>query len=371
MDKTVTNETTTYNPDTRLETGGTYPVYKTVNHGIAGVDAGGTVNVRTGIYYELAQADTAYKIAKNMTIQAYNSEAVTLTYPADNPPIYGDGPDYGFLVSVWANVTLDGIVFIGMRDEGEQSGGYDVTLGITQYGQGTIKNCTFRKAGHAAIKYAATAGNVIIEKNIFEDTGHTALDHHIYISEGSAEIHTTIRHNVFDGAAGYGIHLYDRNPQNVDIYGNVIINNGNGGILLGGTGHNVVNNTICNNSGYGGIVFWKEECAGNVVKNNIIRGNSPDILMDDAGANTVGYNNKHTLEGSGYDDDETDLDADPLFVDVTPETWDDYRLSAESPMIDAGADVGAGFIAILDPASTTRPATKEQGATREIGAFTI
>lgn len=73
--------------------------------------------------------------------------------------------------------------------------------------------------------------------------------------------------------------------------------------------------------------------------------------------------------GVGYSSSD-DVDVTPGFIDSTPETWDDYRLDVGSPMIDAGTDVGADYTALLDPASTTRPIPKNQGANRDIGAFT-
>lgn len=374
-------ETTTYDPATRSAIGGAYPVYKTVNAAIAGVETGGTINVRAGTYKELARANTCYPVEKSMTIQAYNGEAVTLTYPDGNPPLYAGGPDYGFVVQInIGTVTLDGLTFVGMLDEGNQDGGYDYIVSIGQTGQGTIKNCTFQKAGHASIKYGVTGGPVTIEKNIFSDCGHSYLDHHIYIDSGNDGTYkTTIRHNAFTDVAGYAIHLYVA-PDNCEIYGNVIHHCGTqggsgGGIVLGGTGHKVYNNTIVDNYGMGGLLIWSDYSINNEIKNNIIRGNATvdlDVALANPGPNAGATNNIDTINlhgGAGYSSSD-DVDVDPQFAEATPDTWDDYRLDALSPMIDAGTDVGAGYVAILDPEQTTRPAPKDQGASRDIGAFT-
>jgi hypothetical protein len=381
VDGTLSVDTDSYNVATRSGSTGTKRGYKTVNSAINAVSTGGIIYVRAGTYSELGQADTCYPVNKNMTVQAYNGEAVTLTYPTGDPPLYGGGPDYGFVIHVNnANLTLDGITVVGMQDETDQTGGYDVNVYFSG-ASGTIKNCTFNKAGHAAIKFGGIPrGAITIEKNIFNGCGHTYFDHHIYIpSDWDGSQVMTIRHNAFTNVAGYALHFYAA-PDNIKAYGNVIHGCGTdggegGGIVMGGSGHRIYNNTVCNNYGIGGLLVWGDYSINNYVSNNIIRDNqTTDIAVrsDIIGVNTCSKNNKHTIDNPGSQgyDGSTDFDVDPQFAGSPLNSWDDYRLAGGSPMIGTGADVGEEYKAILDPAQTTRPTPKDQGANRELGAFT-
>jgi predicted outer membrane repeat protein len=100
----------------------------------------------------------------------------------------------------------------------------------------------------------------------------------------------------------------------------------------------VINCTIVGNSSstLGGGIYSTDELGGHTlatVFNSIVWGNSPDEVVDVAGAmTTVNYSDVlGGWPGTG------NIDADPMFV--APGSGD-YRLSAGSPCIDAGHNWG-------------------------------
>jgi len=381
--------TATYSIAGRNGSGTDGIAYKRLEDALTAIQANGNVIIRSGAYSAVtnyaANAQCCFWIQQAVTIQNYGGEAVTLTYTGGSPPLIGT--DYGPIIYATAsNWTLDGVTVSGTRPLGDSPGGGDTDVNI-QFG-GTIgnvvtRNCTITNAGHAGVKFQATSGQVLVERNHFGTTGFTGRDHHVYAHDGNATYPAIFRFNEMTAASGYALHWYDQ-AVNMQAYGNIIHHCGGnytpvggGGILMSGTGHLIVGNTITDCTGYGGIVFWKNAAGGNIVKNNIIRNGAnvtDDIVLDAAfGPNTVGHNNKHTISADpngAYAPGGTDLDTDPLFVSGSPATWIDYRLQAGSPMIAAGEAQSSPFNQALDPAATTTPTAKTQGAPPTIGGFT-
>lgn len=381
--------TTTYDAATHGANGTDGTAYRSLTAALSYITSGGTITLRGGTHADLTSFTSGrqccFSLTKAMTIQAYSGETPTITYPAGNPPVY-DTNNFGPILYITASsIVLDGLTITGTQAAGDCAGGLDtdVNVDIAAAISGfTLRRCTIQNFGHAGIKFG-TGGNggaLLIERNRFLGGGFTQRDHNIYAATGSAPpafaYDTTIRFNEVTGAHGYGIHCYS-DPQNVKIYGNIVHHNGDdpvngGGILMAGTGNEVYNNTICDNIGYGGIVFWKQIAAyTNIVKNNIIRDNTTDVRLDASnGTNTVGQNNKHTISGSNYSPAGTDLDTDPLFTSASPATWTDYTLQAGSPMIAAGEAQSSPYDQGLDPAQTTTPTAKTQSSPPTIGGFT-
>lgn len=138
-----------------------------------------------------------------------------------------------------------------------------------------------------------------------------------------------------DGQSGIVVNKGSGNQ----IYGNVVLRNGDG-ITLGYTKNAVIyNNTVHGNRNVG--IDVKEGASGTVVKNNISYQNRVNI--QNIGTGTVQANN---------------LTADPKFVGPTT---DNFRLQAGSPAIDKGVslvDVKMDIDGILRP----------QGSAYDIGA---
>lgn len=117
------------------------------------------------------------------------------------------------------------------------------------------------------------------------------------------------------------------------VVGNLVYNNGGGGLLITESGALVANNTVVNNPGnWNGMSL---QGSGHTVKNNIFYQNSVNGILD--ATNLVG--------------------ANPLFVSGT-----DFHLQAGSPAIDRGTAIPE---ANIDIEGTPRP----QGASFDAGAY--
>lgn len=385
----ATSSTGTYSIANRNGSGTDGIAYKSLADAIPALNAGGTILLRSGTHTAITDfgggSQCCFWINKALTIQNYNGEAATLTYPAGTPPLIGS--DYGPIIyATVGSWTLDGVTVSGTRPLGDSPGGGDTDVNIqfgATIGDMTIRRCTITNAGHAGIKFQATSGQVLVERNHFGTTGFTGRDHHVYAHDGNATYPAIFRFNEMTAASGYALHWYDQ-AVNMQAYGNIIHHCGGnytpvggGGILMSGTGHTVINNTIADCTGYGGIVFWKNAAGGNTVKNNIVRNGAnvtDDIVLDASfGPNTAGHNNKHTISSDpngAYAPGGTDLDINPLFTSGSPATWTDYTLQGGSPMIAAGEAQSAPYNQALDPAQTTTPTAKTQANPPTIGGFT-
>ncbi|MEA1878352.1 MAG: DUF1565 domain-containing protein, partial [Bacteroidota bacterium] len=114
------------------------------------------------------------------------------------------------------------------------------------------------------------------------------------------------------------------------IVGNIITNCGagrGGGILFqDGATPTIINNTIVGNYAYTTVNGGLQQDGG-IIKNNIIRDNTPAVNLHAGGA-IVEYNNiQNGPTGNG------NIDVDPLFVD---QATGDFGLQEGSPCIDAG-----------------------------------
>lgn len=386
-DNSLAADTTTYNPATRLGTGGTDRAYKTLLGAVTAVTAGGTVYIRAGTYREKGQADICYPISKSLTLDCYNGEAVTLTYPVGSPPLAGTG-EYGQIVKVSgsADVTFEGrkgLVIVGTHAEGDSaSQDLDINLLLETTGTVSVRQVKFQGYGHASIKTSANYAGLTVEQCAFEAGGFTQRDHHVYEPKGGG----TYRHNSFAGHAGYAIHVYDNVPRACAIYGNVVFSGGGtyapvagGGMLIStGAAHVVRNNTIYANNGYGGIVFWKDYGSGpsvtfesNILWGNAAAGAAADLVCDNAfitgshndiGTQVMGGAVLGTYTGTN------DLSSDPLVATTPPDSFDDLRLQAGSPCV--GAGVATSGVTLLDPAVTAWPTPKASSTAADAaGAF--
>jgi len=194
-------------------------------------------------------------------------------------------------------------------------------------------------------------GPIIITKNYIHDCVQGCIQ--IAITGSNSEI----SYNIIDG---FGTSVYTGGPtsgkfvairlgshqmgvnnvQNVKVYNNVIIN--------GGTA-----------SGSGAITIAVDGMEGASIKNNIFYNNSCQdikIIKNPVGVFDIDNNLYHHTEATGgwnwnyrkYDalldlqtasvEDYNSFDADALFIGS-----DNYHLRADSPAIDAGADVGLNY----------------------------
>jgi Right handed beta helix region len=186
-----------------------------------------------------------------------------------------------------------------------------------------------------------SGSNSIFEGNTIYNVGGNAVQ--IFTRMGNALVDNIVRNNtIYDYAkAGVGNGVYTAG-SNTLVYNNVIYqteDNPNAvGITLDGNGGKAYHNTIYRN----GYIGLSVAGTASMVRNNITFQNGTDILPS----------------GSQYVIDHN-LAADPMFVSLG--TFD-FRLSANSPAIDAAASVSQ---ISTDVYGRSRP----QGSANDIGAF--
>lgn len=174
----------------------------------------------------------------------------------------------------------------------------------------------------------AIANNTIIENTA--DYGAGILCH---ASSATITSNAITKNSAIFGA---GIFCENSSPiiQNNVIERNSVISDG-GGMYCNDSFPAVINNTITGNYADfdgGGISCWSNSKLN--ILNTILWSNSPnEIYVDDSSWVNIAYSD---IQG-GYPG-VGNIDADPLFVDVTNS---DYHLQVGSPCIDAGTPVGA------------------------------
>jgi hypothetical protein len=194
-----------------------------------------------------------------------------------------------------------------------------------------------------------TLHDIDVVANVVSKCGGSSLDHGIYVSHPGG----TVANNISYGNAGYGIHCW-HNCNNLVVSNNLVFDNDEGGILIGqGDGPNhgevaadnfIVSNNIAVNNGEYGI-----EESGTTGPNN-------RYLNNNVFNNVAGGLELQTGQEMGT------ISASPRFVDFRPDGTGDYRLSSNSPIIDAGTTEGAIG---MDIVGNSRP----RGAGVDIGVY--
>ncbi len=341
--------------------------FRTINVGINAAGAGDTLLVRGGTYREFVLRSASpvrsasFYITKSITIKGYQAEDAVLTYDPGNLP--REDNDKGPIILIEApNVTLEHLIIIGTRQLGDNAKeDTDINIWLSNSPNTVIRNNRIYDAGHAGIKQGGPG--LIVEFNEFANIGFTQRDQGIYTydTSGGAKI---IRYNDFHNITGYGIQLYSY-ARNYQVYGNIIHDNGEGGIILAGDHLTIVNNVIYGNGktsvsqygGQGGMDFFHAGMYGLTIKNNIIWGNAAADLncsVDSPGQGGNVFANN--LVGTGIDGCNqgnnsnfwnryatNTISEDPQFVNPSPSSWADFRLKPTSPAIGKGINAGAAY----------------------------
>ena len=159
------------------------------------------------------------------------------------------------------------------------------------------------------------------------------------------------RYNFIRDNEGGGLHL--KTTKNVDVYGNIIVNNGRMGIQmrLGIYNIGVYNNVIYGNTQSG--IALLEDCDTVVMQNNIISENGAygiNDVYDQSSSESEDYNDIYfnsSGERNNISVGSNTVTGDPLFVDVAN---DQYWIQDSSPAkqtgtpIDLGLDGGKGLL---------------------------
>lgn len=318
--------------------------WKTLGKAVAQATAGDVIYVRAGTYVEHLSFTTSGQKGKPIVLScapgALGKVKVTPSqaYVAKNP---GEAV---ITLNAVQHVWINGLIIEGPlgRPEAPKMETFGAN-GITWSGGAGIgcratNNVVYRNV-HCGLKEMGHGGTeILIQGNIIFENGTESRDHGIYC--GADDV--TLSGNIIFNNAGYGIHSYS-NPKRQSITRNLCMGNAAGGIILAGRDCKVYHNT-CTFNGVG-IFYFRGDCLGNDVKNNISAFNRTDCGWDNGGGflgsperNADDYNcyfpgnPAERLEPGAHE-----VLADPAFVDSKN---GDYRLKRNSPCRDKGINVG-------------------------------
>jgi hypothetical protein len=282
----------------------------------------------------------------SVTTATSGTAGAPITYlsdPKDAAKVVGAGGEGAAWRNQGDHVEIVGFTITGDTVDGLLSEGSFVRIIGNSVSGFSGGNCiTTARSGY-------TLHDIDVIANIVNGCGKSSLDHGIYVSHPGG----TVANNISYGNAGYGIHCW-HNCNHLIVSNNLVFDNSEGGILIGqGDGPN---------NG--------EVAADNfIVSNNIAVGNG-EYGIEESGAtgpnNRYLNNNVFNNKAGGLDlhtgQEMATISAGPEFVDFRPDGSGDYRLSPNSPIIDAGTTEGSIG---MDIVGTPRP----RGAGVDIGVY--
>lgn len=373
-----------YDPANRTCGGGTSIAYRTLGGAAAAARPGDTVLLREGSYREVLSPQRSGTAGNAIAFKGFPGETATLT-GVDQPAILlknlswlivegltvTDVPGWGRIEGS-NDITIRNNRFAGATARGTTGGlkfvrsarnrilnntfeeGND-SLVLQESDRNLVQGNAFTSARHSLLSIRCGNYNVI-RGNRFENEYQKAAE--VYDCEGVSDAPVKLdatKHNLFEGNAflrtrgsgkDYRYNGIQYGGQDGIVRRNVFRGNEGGALnfqvypreALYNSGNHVFHNTFYDNRCYGigaSAGSGGGRYSGNVVKNNIFYKNTdcagrPEQL-------SIGNAKAVKLEGNAI------LAASPGFVD---EAGNDLRLTAGSPMIDAGAfatrAVGAG-----------------------------
>jgi len=338
--------------------------YGTIQAGIDASQDGDTIVVQTGVYHE------------NIVIQGHSillaSEFLATLDSSDieNTIIDGDSLEtvirilnwnypgsiiYGFTITGGASDYCGGGIYIEnsskisvniIENNASSRGGGIHSTGNVIIADNVIRNNHATVAGGGIITYG---GTFIIERNLISDNVSDTYGGGIHIEDSQLAV---LQDNVITGNHSHshgGAIVFYTEDMGGQLTGNLIYDNStdNGYSVEFCPGqYDISNNTICNNTGIGRSVAFREFCSGLFTNNIVWDYTVEQIFIDSTSSVTISYCDiKNGFSGIG------NIDAYPMFVDTAT---GDFNLLTGSPCIDAG-----------DPGSPLDP----DGTIADIGAF--
>ncbi len=355
--------------------------FKTIKKGLTVIKAGDTLYIRGGIYPEQINSNvqvipTGSSWQDAPVISAYSGETVVLQ------------PGGGSEVINLSRSNIQYVIFIGLVLDASNlqrscSSGYGCSYGI-----GATNGAHHVRFTNIEIKNAAGSGVLITRGGSTTPTsfeflscdvhhnGTESRDHGFYLStSGNRVRNCKIHHNT-----GWGIHIYTgslsvtTNNNTIDgneIYSNAALSASAPGILIdNGAGNLVINNIVRGNKNgiqVGAPFASGVTVSGTKIYNNTIYSNMPGVGIDIFASssqtdvkNNILYRNGGTILNKGIGTTQSNnLFSDPRFVD---ELNGNFKLQQGSPAINQGVLLGE---VQYDFAGVTRP----QLGAHDLGAY--
>ncbi|MFN8060897.1 MAG: right-handed parallel beta-helix repeat-containing protein [Vicinamibacterales bacterium] len=339
--------------------------FRTMLKGVTTMRAGDTLLVQPGVYEE----DLNFRIPSGtswgtaVTIRAADA--------ANRPVLRTRGANWVLYFNNQQYVIIDGLTIDGV---GVASDGVKVTGSA---GHVRVQNSEILNApGQGVLTTDGSTANEFLNLDV-HDNGRRELDHGFYISSpGNLVSGCRVYRN-----SGWGIHLYSggtTGANGTEVANNVIRNNvvfdnarvggrGDGILISSGAGNTAYNNVVRGNQ----VGIWVDyNASSSSLYHNTIVGNHGEfgIFIGAATSGTIVRNNivyanaRNVLEnrGSGGAVDHNLVGPDPRFVNLAT---GDYRLSSDSPAIDAGVATSV--------TTDIRGGSRANGAAPDIGAYEV
>jgi Periplasmic copper-binding protein (NosD) len=316
--------------------------FATIQHAVNVAGPGDIVYVEAGTYVQTVSITKSGQASKPIIISAAPGALGKVTITPSQQYVQANPSGAVFTVATADYVWINGFVIEGPRGRTEAPAAEHYGAnGITWangagLGDQATNNVVYDNV-HCGMKEMGHGGTgIFIQGNIIFDNGSNGLDQGIYMPANN----TTMDGNVIFDNTGYGIQSYTA-PMNQVISHNIIFGNATGGIIIGGSNNQVLDNTVVYNSGWG-IFYFRGLCTNNVVEHNIFAFNTTNAGWDDGGGKLGDPSNNlddYNVYYGGKMDSHVKLGAHEVFADplLLNALIGDFRLKNGAPALTDGA----------------------------------
>lgn len=319
---------------------------KTISKASALAKAGTTVHVAAGTYNVSAPSLSNYGIVSSTSGTA-SAHIIYSSNPKNRAKIVMSGTGGAWHVT-GSYVDIDGFEITGSGRLGILAEGAHLNI-TSNYIHDLTVSGGCNGSGGGAIDTPGTTGDIVISDNIVRNIGYALIGtcntvQGIYIASPA----NVVMNNVVSGVAAVGIQQWHGATSSSIINNTVfhcsegiLIGDGDGGALPGGSANNYVANNIVYDNSKVGIYEYGSIGANNRYINNLVYKSATSVKMI-----------KGSVSGT--------ISQDPLFVKYEADGSGDYHLEPSSPAIGKGTLTGAPTVDIDGNA---------RGSSIDIGAY--